>query len=73
MIKEAKLLHKNYDLNQRNIALMKIVKNKDNEIANLKACIRDARYLNEGLKILLDQVDELLMTHKPLERKKAGE
>ena len=53
--------------------LMKMVKNKDKEIANLKACIRDARYLNEGLKILLDQVDELLMTHKPLERKKAGE
>ena len=68
--KEAKLLHKNYDLNQRNIALMKIVKNKDNEIANLKACIRDARYLNEGVKILIEQVDALLMTHKPMERTK---
>ena len=49
--------------------LMKMVKNKDKEIANLKACIRDACYLNEGLKILLDQVDELLMTRKPMDRK----
>ena len=70
MSKEAKLLHKNYDLNQRNIALMKIIKNKDEEIANLKACIRDARYLNEGVKILVEQVDALLMTHKPMERTK---
>ena len=55
---------------------------KDKEIANLKACIQDARSLlvdydgyktYEGLKILIEQVDFLLMTHEPLERKKAGE
>ena len=49
------------------------------ELANLRACIEDARSLlidydgyktYKGLKKLIDQVDTLLMTHKPLERKK---
>ena len=52
------------------------------ELANLRACIEDARSLlidydgyktYKGLKKLIDQVDTLLMTHKPLKRKKAGE
>ena len=52
---------------------------KDKEIANLKACIQDARSLlvdydghktAKGLKTLIDQVDTLLMTHKPMERTK---
>ncbi len=45
------------------------------EIADLEACIEDARSLTvdydrndtaEGLKMLIDQVDELLSTHKPM-------
>jgi len=55
------------------------------EIADLKECIQDARSLMEdydgyetvkGLRELIDEVDELLMTHKPMERissEKAGE
>jgi len=54
-------------------AMVAMIRQQAAEIERLKACIRDACYLDEGLKILLDQVDELLMTHKPLERKKAGE
>ena len=52
------------------------------ELANLRACIEDARSLlidydgyktYKGLKKLIDQVDTLLMTHKPMEWLKAGE
>ena len=55
------------------------------ETANLKECIQDARSLMEdydgyetakGLRELIDQVDTLLMTHKPMEwlsPEKAGE
>ena len=55
---------------------------KDKEIANLKACVQDACSLlvdynshktAGGLKKLVDQMSTLLMTHKPLKRKKAGE
>ena len=47
------------------------------ELSDLKACIQDARSLMvdydgyeyvEGLRLLIDQVDELLATHKPMER-----
>ena len=53
-----------------------------NKALELEACIQDARSLMidydghktaKGLRELIDQVDDLLMTHKPLERKKAGE
>ena len=66
------------DLEQRYLLdpeVCDFLENQQAEIERLKACIRDARYLNEGVKILLDQVDELLMTHKPLDRlspEKAG-
>jgi len=58
------------------------LKQQTAEIERLKACIQDARSLMvdydgyktyEGLKVLIEQVDFLLMTHEPLERKKAGE
>ena len=56
-----------------------------NKAIELEACIQDARSLMidydghktaEGLKTLINKVDMLLMTHKPLERissEKAGE
>ena len=55
------------------------IKQQAAEIERLKACIQDARSLlvdydgyetYEGLKKLIDQIDTLLMTHKPLERTK---
>jgi len=51
------------------------LKQQSAEIADLKACIQDARSLMEdydgyetvkGLRELIDQVDDLLMTHKPV-------
>ena len=54
------------------------IKQQATEIADLKICIEDARSLMEdydgyetvkGLRELIDQVDDLLMTHKPMERK----
>ena len=60
-------------------------KTDNKEIVSLKACIQDARSLlvdydgyetAEGLKTLIDQVDMILRTYKPMNRisiKKAGE
>ena len=76
------------DLEQRYLLdpeVCDFLENQQAEIERLKACIQDARSLMvdydgyktyEGLKILIEQVDFLLMTHKPMERissEKAGE
>ena len=73
------------DLEQRYLLdpeVCDFLENQQAEIADLKICSEDARSLMidydgyetaEGLKELTDQVDTLLMTHKPMERKKAGE
>jgi len=76
------------DLEQRYLLdpeVCDFLENQQAEIADLKICIEDARSLMEdydgyetvkGLRELIDQVDDLLMTHKPMEwlsPEKAGE